>query len=166
MFSLTVVDHLRLDTEHAAQNYTVHAREAERLSGYAFAARFVTMALLGAAVAANTVALLYPTRGSEVAALAAAALALIVFALHAASGLEGRVAAHRAFAHRLWLVAQRFRALVSEIDDGLVDSDAQLRRRDQLIAELHEVYAHGFGVDQSGHENDRLPPLPKEQRAA
>ena len=31
MFSLKVVDHVRLDSERVAQNYTVHAAAAERM---------------------------------------------------------------------------------------------------------------------------------------
>ena len=34
MFCLSVVDHIRLDFGHVAQNYTVHADAAERLAGY------------------------------------------------------------------------------------------------------------------------------------
>jgi hypothetical protein len=67
------------------------------------------------------------------------------------------VSAHRAFAHRLWLVAEQFRSLIAEIDDGLVDREAQLHRRDELIAELHDIYGQGFGVDQRGYERARLP---------
>jgi hypothetical protein len=166
MFSLTVIDHLRLDTEHAAQNYTVHAREAERLASYGLAARIATATLLGLALAANVASLLYPIRAYQIAAIAAAALALIVYAVHSVYGIEARVTAHRAFAHRLWLLAERFRALVSEIDDGLVDPDVQLHRRDELIRDLHAIYGQGFGVDQRGFEGTRLPPLPKEERAA
>lgn len=166
MFSLTVADHLRLDTDHAAQNYTVHAREAERLASYAVRARMAVATVLGAALAADVGALLSPARFYQIAAVIAGAIALIVFALHAVYGIEGRVTAHRAFAHRLWLLAERFRALVSEIDDGLVDREAQLRRRDELIQELHAIYGQGFGVDQRGHEGARLPLLPKDQRAA
>ena len=49
MFSLTVVDHVRLDSEHVAQNYTVHARSAERIVRIVFALRLVIAALLTAA---------------------------------------------------------------------------------------------------------------------
>ena len=45
MFSLTVLDHVRLDSEHVARNYTVHARAADRLASTAFAFRIV-MAVL------------------------------------------------------------------------------------------------------------------------
>jgi conflict system pore-forming effector with SLATT domain len=165
MFALTVADHLRLETEQTGRNYTVHAREAERLAGRAFTARIVTAAALALALAASIANLVVPMRAEQIGAVAASALALIVFALHSVFGLEARINAHRAFAHRVWLVAQRFRALVAEIDEGLVDRAAQLQRRDELLHELHEVYGHGFGVEQRGHEGVRLPPLQTERAA-
>ena len=165
MFSLTVIDHLRLDTDQAAQNYTIHAREAERLVTLALRARIATAALLALAAAAEVANLLWPGRVDQAIAIAASAVALIAFVLYSVQNLESRISAHRAFAHRLWLVAERFRALLAEIDDGLLDRDAQLRRRDELIHELHEIYGHGFGVDQHGYEQARLP-IPATERAA
>ena len=52
MFSLTVLDHIRLDSEHVAQNYTIHARAADRLARLSFAVRMAMAVLLAAATAA------------------------------------------------------------------------------------------------------------------
>lgn len=166
MFSLTIADHVRLDSDHVAKNYTVHARAAERLVGAAFAFRIAIVALLAIATATDVANLLMPSRQYQVAALVAAALALIGFAVYTVLGLEGRVTAHRVFAHRLWLVAERFRSLLAEDHEGVVDGPTLLRRRDDLIHELHTIYEYGFAIDQHGHEDKRLPPLPATDRAA
>ncbi len=160
MFSLTVTDHLRLDAEQSGRNYAIHAREAERLVLFALGSRIVTAALLAVATAAEIGNLLFPSRTSQVVAIAASAVALLIFALYSVAGLESRVSAHRAFAHRLWITSERFRSLIAEIDDGLVDKDTQLRRRDELIAELYAIYGQGFGVDQRAFEHARLPNVP------
>jgi conflict system pore-forming effector with SLATT domain len=165
MFSLTIVDHIRLDSDHVTQNYIVHARAAERLVGAAFAFRIVIVALLAIATAANIVNLLIPMRQYQIASVVAAALALIGFAIYMVVGLEARVTAHRQFAHRLWFVAEKFRSLLAEIHDGAVDGPALMRRRDDLIHELHAIYECGFGPDQSGHETARLSPLPVDRAA-
>lgn len=165
MFSLMVNDHVRLDAEHAAQNYAVHARAAERLVRFAFAAKVVMASLLAMATAAAIANLLFQTRGVQIAAAAAAAVALIAFALYAVFGLESRVVAHRAFAHRLWLVSERYRSLMAEINEGAVDRPSLLQRRDELIHEMHAIYERGFGVDQRGYENARLPAMPSERAA-
>ena len=165
MFSVTTLDLVRLDSDHVAQNYTVHARAAERLAGAAFTSRIVIVSLLTAAAAAAIATLLEPSRPYEIATAATATLALVAFAIYAVLGLEARVSAHRQIAHRLWLVAERYRALVAEINDGLADAGLVLRRRDELMYELHAIYERGFAADQPGRELARLPPWPADRAA-
>ena len=162
MFSVTTVDLVRLDSDHVAQNYTVHARAAERCASAAFVARIVIVSLLTAATASAIAALLMPGHGYAVAGAATSTLALVFFAVYAVLGLEGRVVAHREVAHRVWLVAERYRSLVAEINDGLVDGPTVLRRRDDLIHDLHAIYEHGFPADQPARELSRLPPWPQQ----
>jgi conflict system pore-forming effector with SLATT domain len=165
MFSVTTLDLVRLDSDHVARNYTVHARAAERCASAAFGARIVIVSLLTAATASAIAALLMPGRGYTVAAAATSTLALVAFAVYAVLGLEARVAAHRQIAHRVWLVAERYRSLVAEINGGLVDGPTVLRRRDALIHDLHAIYEHGFAADQPGRELSRLPPWPPQVSA-
>jgi len=165
MFSLTVVDHVRLDSEHIAKNYTVHARAAEKIVGVVFSCRIVITALLAVATAAAMTTLLIPGRTSQIVAVVATALALGAFAMYAVLGLEARLYAHRAFVHRLWIVSEQYRSLLAEVHEGIVDGPALLQRRDELIQDVHAIYEFGFGADQDGHESVRLAALP-DQRAA
>ena len=165
MFLLNVVDHVRLDSEQIAQNYTVHARAAERIVGVVFACRIVIAALLALATCTTMATLLFSGRAYQIAAVAATALALLAFTAYAVLGPEARLFAHRSFAHRLWLVSERFRSLLAEVHEGIVDGPTLLRRRDELIHDLHAIYEGGFGADQAGYESVRLPAEPA-QRAA
>jgi hypothetical protein len=165
MFSLTVADHVRLDSEHIAQNYMVHARAAERIVRFVFTCRIVIAVLLILATASTIAALLVVGRVYPIAAVVATALALFAFVLYIVLGLEARLFAHRSFAHRLWLISERYRSLLAEVNDGTVDPPTLLRRRDELIHDLHAIYEFGFSADQAGHESGRLPGLP-DQRAA
>jgi hypothetical protein len=165
MFSLTVVDHVRLDSDHIAKNYTVHARAAERIVGIVFACRIGIAALLAIATSTTIAALLFPGRGYQVAAVVATALAFFAFATYAVLGLEARLYAHRAFVHRLWIISERYRSLLAEVQEGIVEGPALLQRRDELIHDVHAIYEFGFGVDQAGHESVRLAVLPDERAA-
>ncbi|HEY7288230.1 MAG TPA: SLATT domain-containing protein [Vicinamibacterales bacterium] len=165
MFSLTVIDHVRLDSEHVAQNYTIHARAADRLAGLAFGFRIAMAVLLAFATGACVINLLVAGRAYQILAVVATSLALVGFTLYAVFGIESRVTAHRAFAHRLWLLSERYRSLIAEADGGLLETAALLQRRDALIEALHNVYERGFDVDQSGFESARLPAV-KSERAA
>src|SRR4051794_28411021 len=126
MFSLTVIDHVRLDCEHVARNYTMHARAADRFASLSFGVRIVMAALLAAAAAACVSSALLPARFYQLAAVGATTAAMIGFALYSVLGLEARVSAHRSFAHRLWIVTERYRSLLAEANDGIVDVNAIL----------------------------------------
>lgn len=165
MFSLTVLDHVRLDSEHVARNYTVHARAADRLASTAFALRIVMAVLLALAAAAAIGNLLYTARFYQVTAVATSGIAMAAFALYGVFGVEARVLAHRAIAHRLWIACERYRALISEAGEGVVDRAALLNRRDELIEEVHGIYERGFGPDQKAFESSRLPELKGEEAA-
>jgi hypothetical protein len=165
MFSLTVLDHVRLDSEHVARNYTVHARAADRLATAAFVSRIVMAALLAVATAASIANLLYAERFYQVTAVVATVVATLGFSLYGVFGVEGRVLAHRAFAHRLWIVCERYRALIAEASEGILDRATLLNRRDELIEQMHGIYERGFGPDQRAYDGERLPPI-VEDRAA
>ena len=89
-------------------------------------------------------------------------MAFGVFALYIASGVEGRVYAHRVCAHNLWMVCERHRALLTEIQDGLLDRAGILQRRDELVLEMHQAYAQTFPLDAPGFESVRQSGEPAE----
>ena len=93
-------------------------------------------------------------------------LGIVQALFYIAVGLEGRVLAHRSLSQRLWLVSERYRSLMAEIEDGMVDRPALLRRRDELISELHTAYDDRFSADQAGYENDRLATLASDRPPA
>ena len=165
MFSLTIVDHVRLDSEQVDKNYMVHAQSAERLVRAVFACRIGVIAILAVAAAVALLSLLLQGRGYQIATVVTSMLALVAFAIYAALGLEARLYAHRAFVHRLWIVSQRYRSLLAEVQEAKVEGAVLLQRRDELIRDVHAIYEFGFGADQAGHEKVRLQPLP-DQRAA
>jgi SMODS and SLOG-associating 2TM effector domain family 4 len=165
MFSLTVLDHVRLDSEHAARNYMVHARAADRLASAAFAVRVAVAVLLAIAAASAIANLLYTERFYQVADVIASGLAVIGFALYGVFGIESRVLAHRALAHRLWILSEQYRALITEAGDGTVDRGMLLQRRDELMARMHAIYERGFGPDQRAFEAQRLAEIKAEQAA-
>jgi hypothetical protein len=156
MFCLSVVDHVRLNFGQVARNYTVHAEAAERLAGFVTKARITILVFLATAVTAASVSILQPGRNFEISAAIASGLALAAYVVQVALGLDTRVHGHRTCAHRLWLVCERYRSLLAEMQDGLIDPSALLRRRDELIAQVHAAYDQAFPMDQRAFESLRL----------
>lgn len=155
MFGLGIVDHVRLNLTRTGENYTVHARAAERLAALTSRIRIAVLVLMLVAVAASVLSLMELGRWYRVAAVVAASLAFAGHAAYIAWGFEGRVYAHRVCAHNLWLVCERHRALLAEIQDGAVDRAAILERRDELTAEMHSAYGQTFPLDQPAFESVR-----------
>jgi hypothetical protein len=159
MFSLSVVEHLRLNFGLVVQNYTAHARAAERLAATAFKVKMVFLALSALATTAIVLSLFRPERGYQIAAAVIAGVAFTVQVTAIAYGIEARVHSHRALAHRLWLMCERYRGLLTEIQDGLVDNAAILQRGEILGEQVHAIYEQGFAVDQQALESLRQLPL-------
>jgi hypothetical protein len=157
MFHLGVIDHVRLDLECAARNYTVHAEAAERLARLTSRIRIGVLVLIGVAAAATIVSLVQTGRPFQVTAVVSVGAAFGAFASYMAVGLEGRVLSHRALAHRLLVICERYRALLAEIQDGLVDRPTILARRDELSAQVHGLYEQPFPPDQVAYETMRQP---------
>ena len=74
MFTLTVNDHVRLDSEHVARNYTVHAQAAQRLASAALSVRLAIVTLLVVAAAASVADLVFQARADRIVAVVATAL--------------------------------------------------------------------------------------------
>ena len=156
MFRLSVLDHVRLNFDRTSQNYTVHAEAAERLAGHILKVRIAILVLVAMTVIAAVAALLQPAWNFDVSVAIASSLALATYVAQSALGLEGRVQAHRTCAHRLWLIAEGYRSLLTELQDGLIDPSVLLRRRDQLIERVHAAYDQVFPTDQRAFESVRL----------
>ena len=159
MFALSVIEHLRLNFGLVVQNYTAHARAAERLAAASLKAKMAVLGLSALATFSIVLSVFRPAREYQIAA---ALLASVAFAVHIATvayGIEARVYSHRLLAHRLWLMCERYRELLTEIQDGLVDDATILHRREILSDRVHAVYEHGFPADQHAYESLRQRPL-------
>jgi len=162
MFSLKIIDHVRLESERITQNYTVHAAAAERIVLAVTVFRVGLVVLLTLAASAQIGNVLFPRAVLPPIAIGASVLALAGFAVYGALGLEASLFAHRAFAHRLWAVAERYASLLSEVNEGLVDGPTLVRRRDELMSEVDAIYRFAFGANDAAHERLRLSAISDE----
>jgi hypothetical protein len=146
MFNLTIVDHIRLSFGHVAQNYTRHARAADRLARLALNARLTILVLMGVSVGLGAAVALGAGRTVQISLVVTLLIAFLSYALVASTGVEERLLGHRYRATRLWLLSERYRALLAEVQDGLLDRDAILARRDALIQQFAEIDEQGMAA--------------------
>jgi hypothetical protein len=140
MFQLSVVDHIRLTFGDVVCSYKAHTSAAQKLSGRAWQMKIAVLSLLGVAVIACTAAIVGTARGFPIVSAVAVGLAFVMYAGHLALDLEPRAYAHRSCAARFWLLCEKYRALLTEVQDGVVEAQEVRERRDALIREVHGVY--------------------------
>lgn len=155
MFQVTLLDHIRLSFGGVIHAYRAHTEFAERLTRRMWQIRIAELLLLGGALAA---AITSAIRGDVRYAIVAAVLsgiALAVFTLYVAVNLEARIYAHRWCASRLWLIREKYRGLLSEVRDGILDVDTLRQRRDGLLNELHAIDEHAPLLDRPVYQSAR-----------
>ena len=91
MFSLSVVDHLRLNFRLVVQNYSAHARAAERFATAALRTKLALLVLFALATASIGLSLFRPERAFQIAAVVMASVAFTVYVMSIAFGIEARV---------------------------------------------------------------------------
>jgi conflict system pore-forming effector with SLATT domain len=155
MLNLGVIDHVRLNLDTAASNYTVHAKAAERLASLMSKGRIGVLAFLAIATALTMISVFEPRRPLQISAVIAVGVAFVAFASYLALGLEARERSHRSSAHHLWIVCDRHRALLAEIQDGLLDRATILQRSDELGTQVHGAPGQALPSGQIAYEGTR-----------
>ena len=140
MFGLSLVDHLRLTFGHVIYSHKAHTLAAERHARWD---RWLKAgeALLMLATAINAVALAFTLNPMHAwAAAATAILAMCILIVRLTTTLDRSSRTHHACGAHLWHVREQYRALLSDLRDGVLTPDAARERRDDLMAALHRIY--------------------------
>jgi len=137
MFQLTLVEHVRLSFGSALATYEGHAEAAARLTRLTSYAKIALLSLSGITAVIGAVAV-----GNGVAwQIAFAILATATFASCAAFigfNQQPLIYGHRASAARMWVICEKYRALLAEMHENVIDLPALQERRNAL---LHEAAA-------------------------
>lgn len=155
MFQVTLLDHIRLSFGGVVHSYRAHSEFAERLTRRLWQMRIAELLLLGGALAAAVVAAVRGELRYIVLAAVLSGSALALFTVYVAVNLEARIYAHRWCASRLWLIREKYRGLLSEVRDGVLDVDALRQRRDALLNELHAIDEHAPLLDRPVYQSAR-----------
>lgn len=142
MFQLSIVEHIRLSFGSAIAAYEGHSEAASRLASWSWYAKLAVVSLVSAAAILGFVAI---TRGQafQIACAVTSSAALIATAVYIAFDPLPRIYGHRTSAARLWLVCERYRALLAEIHDEALDLAVTKERRNALLQEVATILEQG-----------------------
>jgi hypothetical protein len=139
MFHLDSGDYVRLTYDSLRQAYDAHAEAAARLSRFSSYFRLATLGFTGLAAVLAAIAI----SGGWIAQIAAAIAAACAFGTCAAYigyDQQPRIYGHRASAARIWVIVEKYRALVADLEAGTVDPRVLHERRNALLYEASEIF--------------------------
>jgi|SRR5215831_2237520 len=151
MFQLSVVDHIRLSFATVAAAYQRHADAASRLDRVSWYIKIALVSLTGVACVLALVAL-QRDHGFQIAACVAAASAFVGSAIYVALDLEPRIYGHRSTAARFWLLTEKYRALLADVHDQVLDASAIAHRREALMHESRAVFEYAPPADRQTYD--------------
>ena len=144
---LTLLDHLRLTFGHIVHRHRAHTRLAHaRARRHRWLQGAEALLMIGV-IPLSARAAFGGGEAYGVAGAAVATLALATLVVHLMFDLDRSAQAHAASASRLWLIRERYRGLLSDLQDGVIDVEAARRQRDALMEELHGIYANAPAAD-------------------
>jgi hypothetical protein len=155
MFDVTLVDHLRLAFGHVVHSYQAHNELADRLLRRLRWIQAGLIAMLTVTAAAAIAAAAGAADTYRLVSATAAGVSLALLVLQIGLNLEPAILAHRSAAVRLWLVREKYRALLTDLNDGQVDAAHVRARRDALATELHAIYENVPPTDRAAFDRAR-----------
>ena len=140
MFSLTLLDHLRLTFSQITQRHKIHAAAAESKARWNRLLRgSEALLMLGVSFTATTAAF-GQNRIFIIVAAVLAGMALVVFVVHLTFDFDTLAHQHAASSAHLWRIRERYRSLLTDLHEGVVDVTEARVRRDRLIEELGGIF--------------------------
>jgi cytochrome b len=139
MFQIGVVEQVRLSYESIQAACEGHAEAAARLARLSSYARLGTLGAVAIAAVLSAVAL-QGGRGWQIAAAVFAACAFVTCAAYVGVNQQARIYGHRVSAARLWVVCEKYRGLLAEMHEQLIELTAVHDRRNALVQEAATVF--------------------------
>ena len=140
MFSLTLLDHLRLTFSQIIQRHKAHTQAAQSNARWNRRMRGSEALLMGGVSIAAVGAAFGQGHVLSIVAAALAGVALIVLLVHLTFDFDTSAHAHAACSAHLWRMRERYRSLLSDLHDGVLDVAEARLRRDALVEELGTIY--------------------------
>jgi hypothetical protein len=146
MFNIEPADYVRRSFETLEDACQAHAQAAVALARWSSVFRVATLASTAIAAGVAVAAATWRPSWFLFSAIAATG-AFVVCAAYIGFNQAPRIHGHRACSARLWVVCEKYRELLAEMQDGLLDLPALRARRHALLHEAAGVFEHVAPAD-------------------
>jgi hypothetical protein len=138
MFQVTLFDHVRLSFASALAAYEAHAEAAAKLARWNSYAKLILLSLSGLATVSGVIATQTGFGWQVLTALLAAAT-FATCAAYVSINQQPLMYGHRVSASKLWVICEKYRALLAEMHEERIDLSTLQQRRNELINETAAV---------------------------
>lgn len=153
MFQLSLIDHLRLTFGHVVYRQRAHSQLAFTHAQWSRRLRAAEVVLIiGVGFSAGAAAMTSGQGYAIVSAILAVA-AVLTLLVGLMTEYDASAQSHMVCAGRLWLLRERYRALMTDLVDGAIDLEGARQGRDTLMNELHTIYERAAPVDQEAYQS-------------
>jgi conflict system pore-forming effector with SLATT domain len=146
MFQITLVDHVRLSFGSALAAYEGHSEAAARLTRQTSYAKMALLGLSGLAAIVSAIAVENRYAWQLLSAIFTA-LVFAACAVYVGLNQQPLIYGHRASATRLWVICEKYRALLAEMHENVIDLPTLNERRNALLTESAAVMEHAAPDD-------------------
>jgi SMODS and SLOG-associating 2TM effector domain family 4 len=151
MFQITLAEHVRLSFGSALAAYEGHAEAAAKLSRRSSHARLALLGLSGLAAIVSAIAA-YGESGWQITAGILTAAVFAACATYVGMNQQLLVYGHRVSAAKLWVLCEKYRGLLAEMQDDLIDPASLQNRRSALLSEYAAVIEQSAPDDRYTYE--------------
>ena len=146
MFTTDVAEYVRLSYDTLEDACRAHAEAAVRLAHWSTVFRVATLATTGLA-AGMAVAAATWRPSWFIASAITSACAFVTCAAYVGFNQQARIHGHRACSARLWVVCEKYRELLAEMQTGRLELAVLRARRHVLLQEAAAVFEHVAPAD-------------------
>lgn len=142
-----LLDSIRDAYGRVVYTHKTHEKQADRLASWNKGLKVAELVLLVLTTGGTIGALVTHEMSARIAATVLASLALLVTLYQFRFSPDERILAHRTCARKLWLIRERYIALIADIVCKSLSAEEARSARDSLIAEVHHVYESAPDTD-------------------
>jgi hypothetical protein len=151
MFQISLVEHVRLSFGSARAAYEGHADAAATLARRSSQARIALLVVSASSATISAIAI----PGGYAVQMVSTILAAATFGACAAYigwNHQALIYGHRASAARMWVICEKYRGLLADMQEGAVDLPTLQRQRNLLLDEAAAVLQQGAPDDRYSYQ--------------
>lgn len=140
MTDIALLDSIRESFGRVVYTHKTYEKMADRLTATAAIFKWAELILIALTAGSTIKVLVSPGRPFDIVSAVLASLSLLVTIYQFRFNPDQLIQSHRAAAKKLWLIREKYIALITDLSTDAIDPTTARQRRDALIQDVYAVY--------------------------